>query len=213
MSSKSTELICPSCTAAGSKIIQNRICIREHMDSKKDIMSGAFFEWECPGCSERFFIKSPFLYNDSEHKFMIYYIPDFEERAHKIPTLIRTKKEYDTDSATLRVATNYVDFVEKIRILESDLDDRVVETVKLLYSKLTLQETEELVYSMVFEHVGEDSDLHFAVFLENKDFETVVPHAVYEKTRSDFAHLFTSEAADEFIIVDLQWVSENLSKQ
>lgn len=182
------------------------------MDSKQDIMSGAFFEWKCPGCSESFFIKSPFLYNDSEHKFMVYYIPGFEERAQKIPTLYRTKKDYDTDSSTLRVTTNYVDFVEKIRVLEAGLDDRVVETVKLLYSKLTLQETDELVYSMVFERKDESGDLHFAVFLENKDFETVVPHAIYEKTRSDFAHLYSDETAQEFIVVDLQWVSEKLSK-
>lgn len=212
MKDKSTELICPNCTAAGSKEIQKRICIRDHMGSRQNIMSGAFFEWECPGCLERFFIKNPFLYNDSEHQFMVYYIPDFEERAHKIPTLIRTKKEYDTDASTLRVAANYVDFVEKIRILEAKLDDRVVETVKLLYSKLTLQETDEPVYSMVFELKGEELDLHFAVFLENKDFEVVIPCAVYEKTRSNFAHLFDGEAVNEFIVVDQQWVSERLSE-
>lgn len=183
------------------------------MDSKEDIMSGAFFEWECPSCHERFFIKKPFLYNDSEHKFMIYYIPGFEERAQKIPTLFKTKKEYDTDASTLRVASNFVDFVEKIRILEAGLDDRVVEAVKLLYSKLTLQETDETVYSMVFERQGDNLDLHFAVFLENKDFEALIPHAVYEKTHSDFAHLFDDDAPDEFIVVDQQWVSEKLSTE
>ncbi|MBT3320365.1 MAG: hypothetical protein HN948_02425 [Clostridia bacterium] len=211
MKSNITELICPKCEATGSKEIQKRICIHEHMDFKQDIMSGAFFEWECPGCSERFFIKNPFLYNDSENRFMVYYIPDFEERSHKIPSLIKTKSEYDTDSSTLRIAADYVTFVEKIRILESGLDDRIVETVKLLYSKLTQQETNNLVYSMVFEGGGVNDDLRFAVFLKDNDFEAVIPYTLYEKTRDDFSHLFTDETAEQFIVVDQQWVLDMLS--
>ncbi len=212
MKDKSQELTCPSCAAVGSREIQKRICIRNHMHSKPDILSGSFFEWECPGCKERFFITSPFLYNDSAHQFMVYYIPDFSEREYPIPTLFKTKKEYDTQASTLRIAANYVDFIEKIRIFEAGLSDRVIETVKMLYSKLTLQETNELVYSMVFEHQDDERNLHFAVFLENNDFETVVPLAAYEKTISDFAQLFTKEANDKFVVVDRQWVIDKLSQ-
>ena len=182
------------------------------MNRKQDILTGAFFEWECPECSNRFFIKNPFLYNDSEHKFMVYYIPDYKEISHKVPTIIKTKKEYDTQSSTLRIATNYVDFVEKIRILESGLDDRIIETVKLLYSKLTLQETGESVYSMVFESLSSDNDLRFAVFLNEKDFEASIPYAVYEKTRDDFAHLFSDETHEAFTVIGQHWVSEKLTK-
>jgi hypothetical protein len=212
MKSNTTKLVCPNCSTEGEKELKKRICIRENIDAKDDILSGAFFEWECPGCSQRFFIKNPFLYNNSEYRFMIYYIPDFEERTHKVPTLIRTKKEYDTDSSTLRIATDYVSFVEKIRIFEADLDDRIVETVKLLYSKLTRQETGDPVYNMVFECIDEDKALRFAVFLKEKDFEAIVPYAVYEKTSNDFSHLLKSKINDEFIIVDQDWVAGKLSK-
>ncbi len=212
MKNKTTELHCPSCNAQGTKAIQSRICICDNTESKQDILTGSFFEWECPECSSRFFIKNPFLYNDSENKFMVYYIPDYTEASHKVPTIIKTKKEYDTQNSTLRIAINYVDFVEKIRILESGLDDRVIETVKLLYSKLTQQETDESVYSMVFESVSAKGDLRFAVFLGEKDFEAAVPYAVYEKTRADFAHLFSDESHEAFTVIDQHWVSEKLTK-
>jgi len=204
--SKNFELTCPACGAKGEKTAISRICASKTDDAtKKALLEGSFFEWQCPECSGRFFINSPFLYNDDKRKFMVYLIPGFKERSYKIPTVIQTSKDYDTNSSKLRITTSFSAFVEKIRIFEAELDDRIVEMLKLLYINMHLQDGGEKVYDMIFESIDENGDLYFGVFLENDDYEQIIPKSVYDSTVLEFSSLLPEEPS-EFVVVDQEWL-------
>jgi hypothetical protein len=201
---------CPGCGADGTKDREKRICVSRAPELKEEILSGSFFEWECPSCGKQFFIDDVFLYNDDNNKFMVYLVPGYNEVKLDIPTVIKTDERYDTDNSVLRVAASFVDFVEKIRILEERLDDRAIEAIKAVYSAVYSETNGEKVYNMIFEDY-ENEALSFAVFLEDDDFSVDIPAAAYEQTKKDFSSLFKEPKEKVFLRIDQSWLKEVLS--
>ncbi len=186
--------------------MQKRICLSENRELREKILNGSFFEWECEKCKKRFFIEDVFLYNDDEKKFMVYFIPGFNKQEQKIPTSIKNNDKYDTGSSTLRVTANFIDFVEKIRIFEAGLDDRVIETMKAVFSQAYKSNKNEVIYNMVFEQTDDAGSLCFAVFLENSDFTIDIPAAAYEQAKTDFFDLFEDTKEEVFLAIDQNWL-------
>jgi predicted RNA-binding Zn-ribbon protein involved in translation (DUF1610 family) len=208
----SIKLKCPDCGADGIRDTVKRICISKAPELKEEILSGSFFEWKCPSCGKQFFIDDVFLYNDDENKFMVYLVPGYSGASLKIPTAIKTDAQYDTDNSILRAAAGFVDFVEKIRILEESLDDRAIEAIKAVYSAALAETNCEKVYNMIFEESG-DGALSFAVFLEDDDFTVDIPAEAYEQTKKDFSSLFKEPKEKAFLRIDQNWLAEVLTEK
>ncbi len=209
---KNNEMTCPACGTMGEKQIGSRICTSNIDEkTKRSILNGELFSWQCPNCSERFFINSTFLYNDDKKRFMLYLVPGFKDGSYKVPTVIKARSDYDTENSTLRIVPSFSEFVEKIRIFEAGLDDRIVEAIKLLYINMHLQDGGSEVYDMVFENTDENGSLLLGVFLENDDYEQAVPVEIYKNTTEEFASILPEEKHDEFIVVDQEWLRNILS--
>lgn len=202
----SKDFPCPNCNVTGTSTIKKRICVSKNPELREKILNGSFFEWECQSCKERFFIEDIFLYNDDANKFMVYFVPGFDKEELKIPTLLRTKDEYDTKNSKLRVTANFIDFVEKIRIFEAALDDRVIEMMKAVFSQAYKQNNDKVIYNMVFEEKNGVDDLSFAVFLENDDFAIDIPLAAYEQAKSDFFDFYEDSQEEVFLSIDQSWL-------
>lgn len=207
---KGTEFECPNCGAQGTYDKQKRMCVSKHADLKEKILDGSYFEWECTACNKRFFIEDVFLYNDDQHKFMVYFVPGYDKSVQRIPTLLKTKAEYDTDNSTLRITANFVDFIEKIRILEAGLDDRVIETIKAMYAQSHSQRHNQKIYNMVFENKDDLDNLTFAVFLENDEYTIDIPQKAYQKALTDFTPFFQEPEERVFLMVDQSWFVDML---
>lgn len=203
---------CPGCGADGTRNMVKQICVSKAPELKEEILNGSFFEWKCPSCGGQFFIDDVFLYNDDEKKFMVYLVPGYNAISLKIPTAIKTDEEYDTENSVLRVAASFVDFVEKIRVLEERLDDRAIEAIKAVYSAAYFETNGEKVYNMIFEDLENDA-LSFAVFLEEDDFNVDIPDAAYEQTKKDFSSLFKEPKEKVFLRIDQDWLTEVLSEK
>lgn len=201
-----TDFKCPGCGAEGTRDTLKRVCVAKTPELKEEILSGSYFEWMCPSCEKRFFIDDVFLYNDDEHKFMVYLVPGHSEGSLKIPTVIKTDENYDTDGSVLRVAASFVDFVEKIHVLEHSLDDRAIEAIKAIYSAAYAEASGEKIYNMIFEGV-ENESLSFAVFLEDEDFIVDIPIEAYEQTKKDFSSLFNEPEEKVFLRIDQDWLA------
>jgi hypothetical protein len=190
--------------------MEKRVCITQNGDIKDDILSGSYFEWICPGCGKHFFVDDVFLYNDDKSKFMVYLVPGYDEDTLPVPTLLKTDAHYDTVSSKLRVTASFVDFTEKIRILEAGLDDRIIEAVKAIYSSVHRDTWIEDVYNILFEGIGDGGELNFDVFLEKDDFSFGVPRDIYEKTAGDFSFLCDQKEGEAFLLIDSNWLNKKL---
>lgn len=208
--SQTKQFECPECQTSGQHTMEKRVCISKTPQLKEDILSGSYFEWVCPGCAKRFFMDDVFLYNDDENKFMVYLVPGYDEETLPVPTLLKTDSQYDTSSSTLRVTASFIDFTEKIRVLEAGLNDRIVEAIKALYASVHSDTWGEPVYNILFEGVGENGELNFDVFLEKDDFSFGVPREVYDKTLNDFSFLCDQEEGKEFALINQNWLNRKL---
>lgn len=208
--SQKKQFECPECQTSGQHVMEKRVCVSKTPQLKEDILSGAYFEWVCPGCDKHFFVDDVFLYNDDEKKFMVYLVPGYDEQTLPIPTLLKTDSDYDTACSTLRVTASFIDFAEKIKILEADLNDRIIEAIKALYASVHSDTWCETVYNILFEGVGENGELNFDVFLEKDDFSFGVPRDVYDKTLSDFSFLCDQKEGEAFLLIDQNWLNSKL---
>ncbi len=208
--SETKQFECPECRTSGEHTMEKRICVSRNPALKDDIISGSYFEWVCPGCGKHFFIDDVFLYNDDVHKFMVYLVPGYDEEKLPIPTVLKTDSAYDTQRSILRVTSSFIDFAEKIRILEAGLDDRIIEAIKAIYASVHNDTCGETVYNILFEGLDEQNVLNFDVFLEKDDFSMGVPRDVYEKTVSDFALLKTGSDENAFLMIDQNWLNKTL---
>lgn len=208
--SQKKQFECPECQTSGQHVMEKRVCVSKTPQLKEDILSGAYFEWVCPGCGKHFFVDDVFLYNDDEKKFMVYLVPGYDEQTLPVPTLLKTDSDYDTACSTLRVTASFIDFAEKIKILEADLNDRIIEAIKALYASVHSDTWCETVYNILFEGVGENGELNFDVFLEKDDFSFGVPRDVYDKTLSDFSFLCDQKEGETFLLIDQNWLNSKL---
>jgi hypothetical protein len=204
---------CPDCGGQGTREMRKRVCISKTPELKDDILSGSYFEWTCPGCGKRFFIDDVFLYNDDEHKFMVYYVPGLVKDAVEVPTVIKTDADYDTEHSVLRAASGFIDFVEKIKILEEGLDDRAIEAIKAVCSAAYREAGGETIYNMIFEETGESGALSFAAFLKDEDFIVEIPGEAYRQTKNDFSSLFDERGEKAFLRIDQEWLTGVLGQK
>jgi len=208
--SQTKKFECPECQASGQYTMEKRVCVTKTPQLKEDILSGSYFEWVCPGCGKHFFVDDVFLYNDDKNKFMVYLVPGFDAQTLPVPTLLKTDNNYDTAHSTLRVTASFIDFSEKIKILESGLNDRIVEAIKALYASVHSETWGEAVYNILFEGIGENDELNFNVFLEKDDFSFAVPRDIYNKTLSDFSFLCSQQEGQAFLLINQNWLNSQL---
>lgn len=114
---------------------------------KQRVKNFDIFKFICPHCGSEQFVNYSFLYHQMEDKLMIFYCQDEEEvakvrslYADDFDTALNAQGERETIDTTgyrRRIVIGADNLVEKIRIFDAGLDDRLVEIYKvLLYGQM-----------------------------------------------------------------------------
>ena len=74
-------VICPKCRQQSSTNILISANTTEDADIRKNVLDESVFRWKCAKCGFNTRFQHPFLYNDIENNFMIYFIPQVERQA------------------------------------------------------------------------------------------------------------------------------------
>lgn len=123
--SEDIKYICPYCHKEFDLTIYHSIHAQQDPDLRERCMSADIFRHSCPHCHTDFMIQNPLLYEDKEHKFVIWVSSndvgtDLSELAKPL-----LEKGYK-----LRRCATIKEFVEKIQIFEDGVDDVAVELAK-----------------------------------------------------------------------------------
>lgn len=114
---------------------------------KQRVKNFDIFKFICPHCGSEQFVNYSFLYHQMEDKLMIFYCQDEEEVA-KVRSLYADdfdtalnvqggSETIDTTGYRRRIVIGADNLVEKIRIFDAGLDDRLLEIYKvLLYGQM-----------------------------------------------------------------------------
>ena len=146
---------CPYCNRTAYFNIWNSINTKTHPETYGQVRNLSLFRFCCPYCRQTSTIKYSFLYHQMESALMIYCIPEEEEVKHtqKLLETVSARTQHDDKSTTCtdtgpedimlenalahyryRIVRTHEEFLEKLAIFDSGLDDRILELAKVILS-------------------------------------------------------------------------------
>lgn len=128
---------CPACGEISDLTVWESITADDSPDLKSDLLAGKINIFHC-ACGQKALFPSPILYTDDAKKLVISFSPQ-TDAAEKLK-LFKEIKESSVKSGelenytdyNLRFVTSYNELLEKILIFDNNLDDKVLEVIKLL---------------------------------------------------------------------------------
>ena len=117
--SKIIAINCPKCKEKQSFRVWQSINVSEDFNLKEDIFNQDIFRFTCKACKTESIIEYPFIYHDYEKKFFVYF-----DSSGKFENVI------ESEGYKTKTASNYLEFLEIIRILEDEVDENRIEDAK-----------------------------------------------------------------------------------
>ena len=204
-----TSLACPACGEKMEAPVYTSVNVTANPTHKRGVLDGELFSCTCPACGEVTRLVYPFLYHDMARRVMLYFCPqgfdvDLEE--------LNEQMEYDSpfggSGYTLRNCTSYEMLLEKIRIFDAELDDRVIELCKLVLMDELSEEHPELdVRRALIDVRGEQIYVAF-IDVDGDVFAIELPDDVYNRLY-DLYFDYIEEYTDEgFALIDSDWAMQ-----
>jgi hypothetical protein len=197
------QIQCPSCGASNNFIIWETLNGDLDPKAKQDLLDGTLFTMTCSDCGEKTNISYEILYHDMKNHTMVFCVEpnhikvvqeemELMKQLHSQPggatPQIKTRNRIVTSTNRLR---------EKAIIFDANLDDRVIEIIKLL----CWAEIKKTV-----DDVNED-ELYF--FIDNGKYQVIepsrgivcdIPLAMYDSNKMCFQPMLDLIGDDEYII-------------
>ena len=129
-------VICPKCRQQSATNILISANTVEEPDIRSAVLNEEIFRWKCKKCGFSTRFQHPFLYNDIERKFMVYFIPQVGRQ--KVVDQKLEAQYSDLKDIRKRIVPDINSLKEKIVIFESGLDDMAVELTKIDEEKNTI---------------------------------------------------------------------------
>ena len=136
---KKETIECPRCKKKIEVGIWDTIDMPYDEEQKDKVMRNVFFKVHCEECNLLFPIAYRCQYNDLERKFLIWLVPHLSPNA--MADIDNYNKRLKEDKVLklaqggykYRIVRNDNELREKVLIFEEGLDDRFIETMKLVY--------------------------------------------------------------------------------
>lgn len=207
-------VICPKCrqqTATSILISANTV---DEPDIREAVLNETIFRWKCKKCGFTTRFHHPFLYNDIENKFMVYYIPQVER-----PKVVDQKLEAqyaDLRDIKKRIVPDINTMKEKIILFEQGLDDMAMELTKLAVAEVVSKDTGHNVYAGFFTGLdAEKNNVSFQFFVggDKRSYIQETRLDIYKRSlgivRKHFAKLDTQQG---FLNINRQWAKDSLDQ-
>jgi hypothetical protein len=163
------EVTCPECKARGPWTYHSSVNVTLDPKLKGEVLSQRIFNFTCPACRQSTPVHSPLLYHDMQQKLMVQVSPkglDFDGEAIDAPQRAGGTAVWQMIlSITTRVVSTPNELVEKIKIFDAGLDDRVVECLKL---SLKAKQKEQFPGALYFNERRPDGALGFVHINEGR---------------------------------------------
>lgn len=208
------EIKCPGCSTVSDMTLWQSITADDSPDLKEDLLKGKINIFRCPACSQVALVPEPMLYTDAKRKLMMSFSPCERESRNglfeKIKETSRTSGELDNlDGYNLRFVTEYNELLEKILIFDNDLNDKVIEVIKLL---VLMQEEDKMDNRVCI--FGKCADGFIEFMVQDKKEEQIytsrVPMLTYETVSKSLTESGVKFKSFNWEMVDAEYASKLL---
>ncbi len=234
-------ILCPHCHRTAYFNIWNSINTKTHPETYGQVRNLSLFRFCCPYCRQTSTIKYPFLYHQMESALMIYFIPEEEEVKHtqklletvSAGTQLDDKASTGTDMAPedgllvnalanyrYRIVRTHEEFLEKLAIFDSGLDDRIIELAKVILSAEAERQLSGYNFRVkgAFFTINTETKGRKLVFLDKNSSRTATVSFdryvanVYNQIIDQFSVALKGPHKNDTVI-DRNWASDILKKE
>lgn len=201
---------CPKCGMENDYTIWQTLNAQMSPEAKEKLISGSLFDYHCSHCGSHSNFGYPILYHDMSHQAMVYYVNEAAvEQTIQTMTDAQEKMGVDMPGYRRRIVTNPNALREKAIIFDHDLDDRVVEIIKLIYLADASEQFPDANISAAYLIVKDEK--YIIEFIADEPLCGEIPISVYEKIKNDFSNRLYGYEDQEYI-VDINWASDFLKE-
>lgn len=118
---------CPGCNTKMNFIKYDSVTATLNPEIKRQLLSGEFGKTICPVCGQVSYIVYGFLFHDPKGRYMISLKYDYSDAC----PMVSTPRNYK-----LRHTEELPELVEKIHIFDAQLDDVIIEIVKIMLNSM-----------------------------------------------------------------------------
>ena len=113
---------CHRCSIESRAMAYSSINVGENPELKESVMNGSIFVHECPHCGEKSLLTIPVVYIDPAGRFIIFYSTN--------DMAVEAPEEGAFAGFSIRHVREIGELIEKVKIFDAGLDDRVIELCK-----------------------------------------------------------------------------------
>ena len=200
---------CPECGNTQEFMIFESLNADLDPEAKKQLIQGTLFDFQCEKCGHTSHVNYPILYHDMTHKVMAYYVnPEQVEKTAEALMNVDTLTGNDMTGYRRRVVTSQNELREKAIIFDCELDDRIIEIIKLIYLAQARSQFPEANFVEARFMIMDGKQL--LVFIGDESVSAELDPAIYAQVQADFAERL-EKAGDNDPVVDVEWVSRFLN--
>ncbi len=211
---RNVEVTCPNCLIKSNTEVWNSINITVDGKSKEKVLANDFFKFTCPICRHTSTVEYDCLYHDMNKREMIYLIANYsrdnDELVKELETLSEEILPKFGDKYKLRIVTSNYDLIEKIKIFDCNLDDRIMEICKVYYISNLADSNSGFKFKNIYFDYDIATDNKFFVFIDYNG-ETLsynISMKVYNFIRDKYLKQLEYKENNSFKAIDREWADE-----
>jgi hypothetical protein len=197
----SYSIVCPKCEARQDVELYDAINVQEAPALRDVLMANELNAVVCPHCSFQFRVDKRLLYNDPERRFMIYWMPGSEsgyqqnkDEFMKMMEALNQALPSTFDPPAVHLVFRRAELVERIYLLEAELNERVIEYIKYMMYSRNLEKIEPARKLILF-NAEDSTDERLCFVVQN--LESMQLEGMLQFDRSAYEGLLEMFDSDE----------------
>lgn len=207
------DTVCPHCHKTEKAKIWISVNSKENPRITKKIIDDTFFDKTCSNCGKLYYLDFTTIYRDEIQEKAICYVSSNEEFVDvsvafdnkDMPEVYRKIVK-----SNLRLVRDRNVFREKVRIFSMDMDDRVVEVLKIYAIETVRKHGYDGEIKQVLCWITDECELSFTFFDRNAEVVTeglTLPFDTYATINNVLSELL-EEKGEPGYIIDLDWAMD-----
>ena len=167
-----------TCGHAFETKLWNTLNVTEHKELKGKLLSGEINQVQCPKCQKKSYIEKELLYHDVEQRLWVQVLPQADRPKWALLQEAyqeEAKKNLGVKKYHFRLAFGKEELLEKIRIFDADLDDRILELLKVrILTEDEALKTASDAKIFFSRYLPQEEELHFTVTSQEKNISQTI---------------------------------------
>lgn len=207
------KIMCPHCKKEVGINVWTKVELPYDAAQREQVLNNTFFKVRCRECETVFTIAYKSQYNDMERKYLLWVAPGMDEKTQK--EIEAYNQELRTDNRLrlaqggyrYRIVRNDNELREKVIIFDEGLDDRYIETLKIVYVPLIKNKVgkETAITGMYFDRKATGGYQFIVTFANKPPMCANANMEIYKDMTEKLKDVAESNTPDGLCRIDADW--------